>query len=242
MVKVSLFITCLGDVFYVNAGKATVELLERFGCEVDFPETQTCCGQPAYNSGYHQDTKKAAKHMIQTFEHAEYVVSPSGSCAFMLHEYESLFKEEPAWQDKAKALKDKTYELTQFLTEVLGVEDTGAEFHAKATYHTSCHMTRLLGVKEAPLKLLSHVRGLEMVDLPNRHDCCGFGGTFSIKMPKISEQMVDEKVEHIEETEAEVLIGADGGCLMNIGGRLTRKNKPVKVMHIAEILNSRGEA
>lgn len=240
--KVSLFITCLSDVFYVKAGKATVELLERFGCEVDFPESQTCCGQPAYNSGYHKDTKKAAKNMIETFEHSEYVVSPSGSCAYMFHEYESLLKDEPVWKGKAKLLKEKTYELTQFLTGVLGIEDTGAEFHAKATYHTSCHMTRLLGVKEAPLKLLRHVKGLEMVDLPNRHDCCGFGGTFSIKMPKISEQMVDEKVEHIEETKAEILIGADGGCLMNIGGRLTREHKPVKVMHIAEILNSRGEA
>lgn len=239
--KVSLFITCLGDVFYVNAGKATVELLERFGCEVDFPDTQTCCGQPAYNSGYHDKTKAAAKNMIRTFSDSEYVVSPSGSCAFMFHEYESLFKGEPVWQEKAKELKEKTYELTQFLTDVLKIENTGSEFYGKATYHTSCHMTRLLGVKEAPLKLLSNVKGLEMVDLPHRHECCGFGGTFSVKMPKISEQMVDEKVEHIEETDAEFLIGADGGCLMNIGGRINRKKKPIKVMHIAEILNSRGE-
>lgn len=227
--------------FYVNAGKASVELLERFGCEVDFPKTQTCCGQPAYNSGYHENTKAAAKNMINAFEHATYVVCPSGSCAFMLHEYVALFNDEAEWQEKAKRLKDKTYELTQFLTEVLLIEDTGSEFHAKATYHTSCHMTRLLKVREAPLKLLGNVKGLEMIDLPNRHDCCGFGGTFSIKMPKISEQMVDEKVMHVEETEAEVLIGADGGCLMNIGGRISRKNKPIKVMHIAEILNSRGE-
>ncbi|MRH43758.1 Fe-S oxidoreductase [Aquibacillus halophilus] len=239
--KVSIFITCLGDVFYVNACKATVELLERFGCEVDFPETQTCCGQPAYNSGYREKTKATAKHMITTFADAEYVVSPSGSCAYMFHEYESIFKDDPVWEAKAKELKEKTYELTQFLTEVLAIEDTGSEFHAKATYHTSCHMTRLLGVKDAPFKLLSHVKGLEMVDLPNRHDCCGFGGTFAVKMAQISEQMVDEKIEHIEGTEAEVLIGADGGCLMNIGGRISRQNKPVKVMHIAEILNSRGE-
>ncbi|QTN00517.1 Fe-S oxidoreductase [Sediminibacillus dalangtanensis] len=239
--KVSIFITCLGDVFYVNAGKATVELLERYGCEVDFPETQTCCGQPAYNSGYHEKTKAAAKNMITAFEHSEYVVCPSGSCAYMFHEYEELLQDEPDWKVKATALKRKTYELTQFLTEVLQIENTGAEFHAKATYHTSCHMTRLLGVKEAPLKLLSNVSGLEMVDLPNRHDCCGFGGTFSVKMPEISQQMVDEKALHIEETDADVLIGADGGCLMNIGGRLNRQNKPIKVMHIAEILNSRGD-
>ncbi|WP_102026616.1 (Fe-S)-binding protein [Salirhabdus sp. Marseille-P4669] len=240
--KVSLFITCLGDMFYVNAGKATVELLERYGCEVDFPETQTCCGQPAYNSGYHKDTIAAAKNMIRTFEHSEYVVSPSGSCAYMFHEYEHLLKEEPEWQEKARTLSEKTYELTQFLVNVLGVEDTGAEFHGKATYHTSCHMTRLLGEKEAPFTLLKNVRGLELVDLPRRQDCCGFGGTFSIKMPNISEQMVDEKISHVEETEAEVLIGADAGCLMNIGGRIDRIGKPIRVMHIAEILNSRGDA
>ncbi|WP_026571232.1 MULTISPECIES: (Fe-S)-binding protein [Sediminibacillus] len=239
--KVSIFITCLGDVFYVNAGKATVELLERYGCEVDFPETQTCCGQPAYNSGYHEKTKAAAKNMITAFAHSKYVVCPSGSCAYMFHEYEELLQDEPDWKEKATALKRKTYELTQFLTEILQIENTGAEFHAKATYHTSCHMTRLLGVKEAPLKLLSNVSGLKMVDLPNRHDCCGFGGTFSVKMPEISQQMVDEKALHIEETDADVLIGADGGCLMNIGGRLNRQNKPIKVMHIAEILNSRGD-
>ncbi|MFC4557789.1 (Fe-S)-binding protein [Virgibacillus kekensis] len=239
--RVSLFITCLGDLFYVNAGKATVGLLERFGCEVDFPETQTCCGQPAYNSGYQKNTKDAAKNMIRTFADSDYVVSPSGSCVYMLHEYESLFKDEPEWREKAKSLAEKAYELTQFLTEVLEIEDTGSKYNGKATYHTSCHMTRLLGVKDAPFKLLKNVQGLELIDLPNRQDCCGFGGTFSVKMPAISEQMVDEKIEHVNETEAEVLIGADAGCLMQIGGRLSRKDKPIKVMHIAEILNSRGD-
>lgn len=238
--KVSLFITCLGDVFYVNAGKATVELLERFGCEVDFPETQTCCGQPAYNSGYHKGTKAAAKNLIQAFQHSDYVVSPSGSCVYMIQEYESLFKDEPEWQEKAKAFKEKTYELTQFLTEVLHIEDTGAELHGRATYHTSCHSTRLLGVNEAPFKLLNNVKGLNLIDLPDRHTCCGFGGTFSVKMPTISEQMVDEKVANIEKTEAHILIGSDGGCLMNIEGRMRKSNQSVKVMHIAEVLNSRS--
>ncbi|WP_018924429.1 (Fe-S)-binding protein [Salsuginibacillus kocurii] len=237
--KVSLFITCLGDVFYPDVGKDVVEILERYGCEIDFPEKQTCCGQPAYNSGYHTDTKKAAKHMIQTFDHAEYVVAPSGSCAAMLKEYPHLFKEEPEWKERAEALADKTYELTQFLYRVLGVKDTGAFLPKKATYHTSCHMTRLLGEKEAPYKLLENVEGLELKELPNKQDCCGFGGTFAVKMTPISEQMVDEKVEHVEETEAEVLIGADSGCLMNIGGRIDRKDRPVEVMHIAQVLNSK---
>ncbi|SDI14633.1 (Fe-S)-binding protein [Alteribacillus bidgolensis] len=237
--KVSLFITCLGDVFYPGVGKDMVELLERHGCEIDFPENQTCCGQPAYNSGYHKDTKKAAKHMIKTFEHANAVVTPSGSCAAMLKEYPQLLKDEPKWDERAEALAEKTYELTQFLYRVLHVTDTGASLVAKATYHTSCHMTRLLGEKEAPFQLLSNVKGLQLKDLPNKQNCCGFGGTFAVKMTSISEQMVDEKVDHVEETEADILIGADSGCLMNIGGRINRKNKPIKVMHIAQVLNSR---
>ncbi|PWU68727.1 (Fe-S)-binding protein [Gracilibacillus dipsosauri] len=240
--KVSFFITCLGDIFYVNAGKAAVELLERLGCEIDFPRAQTCCGQPAYNSGYRKETIEVAKHLIETFDHSEYVVGISGSCVYMIHEYVHLFEDGSEWQKRAIDLKNKTYEFTQFIVDVLGIEDVGASYQAVATYHTSCHMTRLLGVKEAPFKLLSNVKGLKLVDLPNRQDCCGFGGTFSVKMSNISEQMVDEKVSHIQETEADLLLGADGSCLMNIGGRLTRKGIPVKVKHIAEILNSRGEA
>lgn len=239
--KVSFFITCLGDVFYVNAGKAAVELLERLGCDVDFPKAQTCCGQPAYNSGYHKETIESAKHMIETFEHAEYVVGISGSCVYMVHEYVHLFEEDSMWQKRAIALKEKTYELTQFIVDVLGIEDVGACYEGVATYHTSCHMTRLLQVTEAPFRLLENVKGLQLVDLPNRHDCCGFGGTFSVKMSDISEQMVDEKADHIEETNADILLGADASCLMNIGGRLSRRGEEMKVMHIAEILNSRGE-
>ncbi|WLR51822.1 (Fe-S)-binding protein [Bacillus tianshenii] len=237
--KVSLFITCLIDVFQGDVGKDTVELLERLGCEVDFPEKQTCCGQPAYNSGYVTEAKESMKHMINTFEHSDYVVSPSGSCSAMFNEYPHVFKGDPVWEEKAKKLADKTYELTQFIVEVLGVENVGAKLNATATYHTSCHMTRLLKVQDAPMKLLANVEGLEFTPLPNRHDCCGFGGTFAVKMTPISEQMVDEKVRHVEETKAQVLIGADCGCLMNIGGRIDRKGRPIKVMHIASVLNSR---
>ncbi|MEH7121815.1 (Fe-S)-binding protein [Bacillus sp. JJ1532] len=237
--RVSLFATCLVDMFQSNVGKATVEVLERLGCTIDFPKDQVCCGQPAYNSGYVKESKEAMKRMIEAFEDSEYVVSPSGSCAYMFHEYPTIFRGDPVWEPRAKELAEKTYELTQFIVDVLKVEDVGAKLEGKATYHTSCHMTRLLGVKDAPLKLLSHVQGLEYTELPNKHNCCGFGGTFSVKMAQISEQMVDEKVQHIEETKAEYLIGADGGCLMNIGGRIDRKGKPIKVMHIAEILNSR---
>ncbi|MCU1804798.1 (Fe-S)-binding protein [Cytobacillus firmus] len=237
--KVSLFATCLVDMFQGNAGKAAVELLERLGCEIDFPEAQVCCGQPAYNSGYVKESKEAMKRMITAFEHAEYVVSPSGSCAYMFHEYTHVFKGDSVWEPKAKKLAEKTYELTQFIVEVLNVDDVGARLNGKATYHTSCHMTRLLGVKEAPMRLLKNVKGLEFEELPGKEQCCGFGGTFSVKMAQISEQMVDEKVGLIEETEAEILIGADAGCLMNIGGRIGRQGKPIRVMHIAEVLNCR---
>ncbi|KGR75711.1 (Fe-S)-binding protein [Ureibacillus sinduriensis] len=236
--KVSLFITCLADVFYPGVGKDVVEILERNGCEVSFPEAQTCCGQPAYNSGYHKETKNVAKHMIKTFESADYVVTPSGSCGAMIHEYVHLFENDEEWQKKAQALADKTFEFTQFLVDVLKVEDLGATFPKKVTFHTSCHMTRLLGVKEAPIKLLENVKDLEFESLPGKETCCGFGGTFSVKMVPISEQMVNEKIQHIEQTQAEVLIGADCGCLMNIGGRIERQGKPIKVMHIAQVLNS----
>ncbi|GKV65347.1 MULTISPECIES: (Fe-S)-binding protein [Sporosarcina] len=237
--KVSLFITCLVDMFYAEAGKDMTEVLERQGCELSFPKGQICCGQPAYNSGYVENSKSAMKNMIKTFESAEYVVTPSGSCATMFKMYPEIFADEPKWKDKAQELADKTYEFTEFLVDVLKVENVGAKLTGKGTYHPSCHMTRLLGVKEPPKKLLAQVEGLEMIPLPNAHNCCGFGGTFSVKMGDISEQMVDEKVDSAMVTEADYLIGADCGCLMNIGGRAERTGKKIRVMHIAEVLNSR---
>jgi L-lactate dehydrogenase complex protein LldE len=237
--KVTLFATCLVDMFQSSVGKATVELLEHLGCEIDFPESQICCGQPSYNSGYVNDTKEVMKRTIDTFKDAEYVVCPSGSCAYMLKEYPHIFAGDPTWEPKAKKLADKVYELTQFIVEVLKIDDVGAKFNAKVTYHTSCHMTRLLGVVEPPMRLLKNVKGLQFTELPGKEQCCGFGGTFSVKMGQISEQMVDEKVRHVEETGAEYLIGADAGCLMNIGGRMERLGKQIKVLHIAEVLNSR---
>jgi L-lactate dehydrogenase complex protein LldE len=225
--------------FNIIVVKATVELLERLGCEIDFPESQVCCGQPSYNSGYVKETKEAMKHMIDTFIDAEYIVSPSGSCITMFHEYQHIFKGDPVWEPKAKKLAEKSFELTQFIVDVLKIEDVGARFEGNVTYHTSCHMTRLLGVKKAPMILLSNVKDLNFTELPGKEQCCGFGGTFSVKMAQISEQMVDEKVRHVEETGADYLIGADAACLMNIGGRIDRVGKPIKVMHIAEVLNSR---
>jgi L-lactate dehydrogenase complex protein LldE len=229
----------LADLFYPEVGLDVVEVLERAGCEVDFPENQTCCGQPAYTTGYLEDAKEAMKQMIRTFADSEYVVAPSGSCAYMLKEYPELFKNDAEWEEKAKELADKTYEFSQFLVEVLGMEDAGAAFEARAAYHTSCHMTRLLGVKDAPFTLLKNVEGLDLVPLPRSQDCCGFGGTFSVKMGDISSAMAEEKVNRIEQTGADVLIGADCGCLMNIAGKIKRNGLPIKVMHIAEVLNKR---
>lgn len=235
--KVSLFITCLSDIFTANVGKDTVEVLERFGCEVDFPDTQTCCGQPAYNSGYLKNTKETMKHMMKVFRHSEYVVGPSGSCVAMLRGYEGIFKDDPEWATEAKAFAEKTYELSQFLVEVLGVVDVGSTFTGKVTYHPSCHMTRILGVKEAPLQLLGNVKGVDLIELPQAEDCCGFGGTFAVNQSTISGEMVQEKANHVVETEAEYLVGGDMACLMNIGGRLSREGRNVKVVHLAEILN-----
>ncbi|MGE7952510.1 (Fe-S)-binding protein [Lysinibacillus xylanilyticus] len=237
--KVTLFATCLVDMFQGDVGKAVVKVLERLGCDLDFPENQICCGQPAYNSGYVKESKNAMKKMITAFEHAEYVVSPSGSCAFMFKEYAEVFKGDPVWEPKARALANKTYEFTEFIVDVLKIEDVGARLEGKATFHTSCHMTRLLGVTEAPFKLLNHVEGLQYIELPGKERCCGFGGTFSVKMGDISGEMVNEKVQNVEETGADILIGADAGCLINIGGRMNRLGKPIRVMHIAEVLNCR---
>ncbi|CEE00996.1 MULTISPECIES: (Fe-S)-binding protein [Bacillaceae] len=236
--KVSLFITCISDIMFPNVGKNTVEILERLGCEVDFPTLQTCCGQPAYNSGYLEEAKGSMKQMIRAFKDAEYVVGPSGSCVGMIREYPHVFKGDSEWEKPAQELAAKTFELTQFIVDVLGVKDVGSTFKGKVTYHPSCHMTRILGVKDAPKILLQNVKGIEFVELPSGEDCCGFGGTFSVKKPEISAEMVKEKSRHVTETGAEYLVGGDMGCLMNIGGRMQREGKNVKVIHISEILNT----
>jgi L-lactate dehydrogenase complex protein LldE len=240
-VKVSLFITCLADMFYPTVGMNVVEVLRKYGVEVDFPMEQTCCGQPAYNTGYQKEAIGAAKQTIRAFESSEWVVSPSGSCVSMIrHYYPELFKNNSEWEPKAKDLAKKTYEFSEFLVHVLKVENIEAKLEAKATYHHSCHMMRGLGVKDEPGILLNQVEGLRMEELPYCNDCCGFGGTFAAKMSDISEKMVDEKIRHIEATGAEILIGSDLGCLMNISGRLRRLGKNVRTMHVADVLAEGG--
>ncbi|MFC4597881.1 (Fe-S)-binding protein [Cohnella hongkongensis] len=234
--KVSLFITCLSDTMFPRVGEAMARLLARYGVTLEFPPIQTCCGQPAFNSGYWKEARATAATIIEAFEDSDFVIAPSGSCTGMIHHYPKLFENEPAMLDKAKALQSKTYEFTQFLVNVLGVTDVGATFRHKVTYHPSCHGSRLMGIKDEPMALMNKVKGLEFVPLPYAEDCCGFGGTFAVKMSDISGAMVNEKSDHVKETEAEVLVGLDMACLLNIAGNLRYRNEPVKVMHLAELL------
>jgi len=226
----------LSDAIFPRVGEAMIRLLARYGVTLEFPPVQTCCGQPAFNSGYWNEARTTARTIIEAFEDSDFVIAPSGSCTGMIHHYPKLFENDPSMLDRALALQSKTYEFTQFLVNVLGVTDVGATFRHKVTYHPSCHGTRLMGIKDEPMALMSRVQGLEFVPLPHAEDCCGFGGTFAVKMSDISGAMVNEKSDHVKETEAEVLVGLDMACLMNIAGNLRYRNEPVRVMHLAELL------
>ena len=224
--KIHLFQQCLIDMFYPHVGMAGVEVLERLGCDLVVPKKQVCCGQMFTNSGYNDAAMDAIKNTIECFENAEYVVSMSGSCAFAIRdEYHHFLKDQPEWLARAERLSGKIYEFTQFITDVLGVEDVGARFNESVTYHTSCHVTRLMGIKEPPFKLLKNVKDINLIELPRADRCCGFGGTFSVKNPEISEVMTREKALEIAGTGANVISGSDQACLMNIAGMLDRLHK-----------------
>lgn len=234
--KVSLMITCLGDALFPNVGVATVRLLRRLGVEVAFPEAQTCCGQPHFNSGFHKDARDLARHTIHAFAHAGTVVAPSGSCAAMVKlEYPELFHDDLVWHGRAEDLAHRTYELSDFLVNVLKVEDVGARFEARATYHMSCHL-RGLGLLSEPERLLRKVKGLELVPLERFDECCGFGGSFSVRYPSISGAMVQDKAAFVEKTGANLLVATDAGCLMNVAGCLRRLASKVRPIHLAEVL------
>lgn len=238
--QVNLFVTCLCDTVKANVAKKTVELLEQLGCEILFPEAQGCCGQPSINSGYVEGSKPAMKSLIRAFEGNDFpIVTPAGSCAAMIKSYPEYLKDEPEWAARAQKVADRLYELTQFIVKTLGVVACGAKLSGKAVYHPSCSLIRKLGVRDEPLSLLAEVEGLTLLPIDNQETCCGFGGTFSVKMSEISGEMVKEKVRHLSDVEPDYLIGADISCLMNIGGRLHREGRPIKVMHIAEVLMSR---
>ena len=235
--RVALFVTCLVDLFRPTVGFAAVKLLEDAGCLVEVPSSQTCCGQPAYNSGDKADTKAIARGVIDAFEDYDYVVAPSGSCAGMIHEhYARLFEDEPEMFQRAQHLGNRTHELVSFLVDVLGVTRVAAAYDGVATYHDSCSGLRELGVKQQPRTLLGSVEGLRLKELPGAETCCGFGGTFCIKYPDISNRMVGDKAADIVATGADTLLAGDMGCLMNMAGKLSRDGGKVAVRHVAEVL------
>jgi L-lactate dehydrogenase complex protein LldE len=235
--RVTLFVQCIVDSLYPQVGEAVVEIFRRLDLAVDLPLAQTCCGQPAYNSGYHKAARRAARHFIETFEGAETIVCPSGSCVDMVRRhYPALFASEPTWRARAERVAAKTYEFTQFLVDILGVTDLGARFDGTVTYHDSCHLNRYLGVAEQPRALIKAVRGATFVEMADSDRCCGFGGTFAVKYPEISTGMLAEKVDHILASGAEVVVGCDLSCLMQIQGMLSRRKLPVRAIHMAELL------
>jgi len=234
--NVALMVTCLGDALFPDVGVATVKLLRRLGVQVDFPEAQTCCGQPHFNSGFHDDARAIARHTIATFEKCPLVVTPSGSCAAMVkHEYPELFHADPAWHPRAVDLASRTHELSDFLVNVLKVVDVGARFEGSVTYHMACHL-RGLGITDEPLRLIQAVRGLRFVPLERYDECCGFGGSFSVRYPGISGSMVEDKAGFIAKSGVDAVVATDAGCLMNIGGCLRRQGSGVRIMHLAELL------
>jgi L-lactate dehydrogenase complex protein LldE len=221
-VRVSLFVTCFNDTLFPQTGRAVVRLLERLGCEVDFPLEQTCCGQMHMNSGYAREGAALARRLARVFQHADHVVTPSASCAGMLrHQVDT-----------------PVAELSEFVVDVLGVEDVGAYFPHRVTFHPTCHSLRELGVGDRPMRLLRAVKGIELVELPQSDECCGFGGTFAVKNAEVSTAMVADKVRAVLDTGAEVVCAADNSCLMQIGGALSRQRTGVRTVHLAEVLAS----
>lgn len=241
---IALFPGCLVDMMYPEVGMAAVHVLERLGCHITLPHDQVCCGQPLTNSGFGEKAKPMMENLLNAYAEYPTIVSLSGSCAFQLKdECAKYFRDDPDMLAKQRAVASHIYEFSQFIVDVLGVHDVGAELNASATYHASCHLTRMMGIERQPLDLISHVHGLRFIPMEAPGRCCGFGGTFSVKEPDISSQMVHEKAEHVLATEADYLIGADQACLLNIEGALQHMyeagetKRQVKVLHLAQVLD-----
>jgi L-lactate dehydrogenase complex protein LldE len=231
--RVALFVTCLADTLFPEVGKATVTVLERLGVEVAFPIEQTCCGQMHANTGYRDEATRLAQRFVEVFDGYDAVVTPSGSCAAQIREHASQLLD-----GDDLGVPARTWELSQFLTGVLGVEDVGSAYEGTVAYHPTCHSLRLLRVGDAPERLLAAVAGLELVELPGAEECCGFGGTFAVKNADVSEAMLDEKLAAVVASGAEAVCACDSSCLMHIGGGLRRRGLPVRPVHLAEILAS----
>ena len=238
--RVSLFVTCIVDQLFPSVGMAMAEVLERAGCEVEFPEAQTCCGQPAFNSGYRDEARAVAVHFLKAFGDADYIVAPSGSCTSMAtHHMQELFEPGDGLRHQAERLGSRVWEFSRFLTDVLGLDDVGARFEHTVTYHDSCHALRELKIKEPPRRLLANVRGLTLAEMDAAEECCGFGGTFSVKFPGVSGGMARTKIDSILRTGADTVVSIDSSCLMQLQGALSRAGLAVRTMHLAEVLASR---
>lgn len=236
---VALFITCINDVMFPQTGQAVVSILERLGCQVEFPRAQTCCGQMTTNSGYFDESIPSVRQYVKAFSGYDYVVAPSGSCTGAVREQHPMLARQTGDTGlirEVEATSRRLFDLPEFLVDVLGVEDIGAYFPHRVTYHPSCHGRRFIKLGDKPYRLLSHVKGMTLVPLPAEEQCCGFGGTFCIKNSDMSAAMANDKARHVRETEAEYVVAGDNSCLMNIGGILSRQNSGVKAIHLAEIL------
>jgi L-lactate dehydrogenase complex protein LldE len=240
-IKAAIMITCLGDVFFPEVGVAMVTLLRRLGVTVEFPEGQTCCGMPLFNSGYHDEAAAVAARTVDLFAGSEHVVVPSGSCAWMVkREYPGLLAHDARQKAAAEALAGRTRELSQFLIEVLGARTLPSSFTGTVTYHDSCHLLRGLGESRSPRALLRGLPGVELVELPGADECCGFGGSFSVRLPAVSTAILDKKLDNVERTGADCLVACDAGCLMQMGGGLSRRNSRVRALHLAQVLAGDG--
>jgi L-lactate dehydrogenase complex protein LldE len=241
MPQVQLFVTCLIDSFFPTIGEAIVRVLNRAGVSVGFPAGQTCCGQPAFNAGLRSQARPLAENTIRVFEKTTgAIILPSGSCAAMLRSgYLELFKDDPLWLARAQSLAERVHEFTEYLVDVRGISDLGSHWPGKLTYHPSCHLLRLLGVDRQPRLLLANVREAEIIELPEREDCCGFGGVFSVEHPELSGEFLKRKIANLEKTNSPTLVVCDTGCLMHIQGGLHRQKMEQRVVHIAEVLDSR---
>jgi L-lactate dehydrogenase complex protein LldE len=244
-VRVALLVTCLNDVLFPDVGKAVVSLLRRLGVDVDFPDAQTCCGQPMVNTGYVDEAVPALRTFVDAFAGYDAVVTPSGSCAGSVRHQHSIVARRSGDAGLARAsaeIAPRTHELSEFLVDVLGVTDVGAYFPHTVTYHPTCHSLRMLGVGDRPRRLLEGVEGLRLVDLPHAEECCGFGGTFAVKNSETSVAIGSDKARHVRETGAEVLVAGDSSCLMHVGGLLSRQQAGVRTMHLAEVLACTADA
>lgn len=223
---------------YPQVGVSAVNVLRRLGVEVDFPMSQTCCGQPLYNAGFANQGRKLGERVLESFRESQYVVVPSGSCAAMMRVfYLEMFREDPKLLKEAEELAGKVYEFSQFLAEVVGVDEATGNLTGTVTYHPSCHLLREMGVRDHPLNILGRIQDLHVEELPNAETCCGFGGSFAVKFPHISEGMLSDKIGNVAATGADTVVSCDMGCLMNMEGALSRQGSPIKVRHLAEILD-----